>query len=54
MRGTTWGGVGGGVGWVDTLRHGAALYYDSLSLLIKTVSQLDNTENGESAASART
>lgn len=50
MRRTTWGG--GEVGWVDTPRRGAALYYDSLPPL-QTVSQLDNTENGESAASAR-
>ncbi len=47
MKRTTWG-VG-----VDTLRHGSALYYDSLPSL-QTVSLPDNTENGESAASART
>lgn len=50
MRGTTWGGDGG-AGWTrwDTALHLTM----TLSPLIKTVSQLDNVGNGESAASAR-
>lgn len=55
MRGTTWGvgrngGGGGSVGWTcwDTAPH----FSTTLSPLIRTVSHLDNIENGESATSA--
>lgn len=50
MRGTTWGGGGGRMG-IHAETCCCTLLW--LSLLIRTVIQLGNTENGESAASAR-